>query len=117
MTQSKFRLTRRAATDLRDIYDLSVERWGVKTARSYIDKLYAAMRSLKAKDDRAKQRKERSIPFSMIPVEKHFIVYEIIDKTPLVITILHQRRNIETIIRNFTPEVLAEIEALRDKGL
>lgn len=113
MTKSKFYLTHRAAMDLRDIYDLSVERWGEKIARDYIDKLYVAMGALKIEDDRAKQRKERSLPFSMIPAAKHFIVYEVIDKLPTVITILHQRRDVESIIRDFTQEFLAEIDYLR----
>lgn len=113
MTKAKFQLTRRAALDLRDIYDLSLERWGKKTAHAYIEKLYTAMGGLKADDDRAKQRKERSLPFSMIPAGKHFIVYEIIDKIPVVITIIHQRRDIESILRDFTPDFLAEIMALR----
>jgi len=113
MSKTRFRLTRRAAFDLRDIYDRSKEQWGDKTARDYIDKLYAAMSNLKADDSRALQRKDRSIPFSMIPAEKHFIVYEIIDKVPVVITLLHQRRDVESIIRDFTPDFLSEVAALR----
>ncbi len=113
MTKPKFHLTRRAATDLRDIYDHSKDQWGEKKARHYIDSIYAAMSSLKADDHRAKQREGRSLPFHMIPAEKHFIVFEIINKTPVIITLLHQRRDIESIIRDFTPDFLAEISSLR----
>ena len=113
MTKTTFHLTRRAATDLRDIYDHSKDQWGEKTARAYIDSLYATIGNLKQNDPRAKQREGRSLPFSMVPAEKHFIVYEIINKTPVIITLLHQRRDIESIIRDFTPEFLSEISALR----
>lgn len=113
MTKTRFHLTRRAALDLRDIYDRSHDQWGEKTARGYIAKLYAAMGSLKADDDRAKQREGRSLPFRMIPAEKHFIVYEIIDNVPVVITLLHGRRDIESIIRDFMSDFLFEIAALR----
>lgn len=113
MTKPRFHLTRRAALDLHDIHDRSRDQWGEKTARGYIAKLYAAMSGLKADDDRAQQREKRSLPFSMIPAEKHFIVYEIIDKVPVVITLLHQRRDIESIIRDFTPDFLSEVSALR----
>lgn len=113
MSRIRFHLTRRAALDLRDIHQRSRERWGEKTARDYIDKLYAVMGSLKADDSRAKQREKRSLPFCMVPAESHFIVYEMIGNAPVIITILHQRRDIESIIRDFTPAFLAEIAALR----
>jgi plasmid stabilization system protein ParE len=46
MTSARFQLTRRAALDLRDIYDYSHAQWGEKTARDYIEKLYGAMSGL-----------------------------------------------------------------------
>jgi plasmid stabilization system protein ParE len=113
MTKPRFQLTRRAALDLRNIYDHSREQWGEKVARAYIDALYTAMHSLKADDNRANQRKQRSLPFSLVPAGKHFVVYEIINNIPVVITLLHQRRNIETIIHDFTPDFLSEIATLR----
>jgi|GEM_PF-6795001 len=113
MTKTIFQLTRRAALDLHNIYDLSVEHWGVNMARSYIDRLYAVMGTLKQDSNRSRQRKERATPFDMILAEKHFIVYEIIDDVPIIITLLHQRRDIESIMRDFTPAFLAEIETYR----
>ncbi len=113
MTQTNFWLTRRAARDLRDIYNHSLKQWGEKTARGYIEKLYAALDALKEVDDRARQHEKRALPFKIVASEKHFIVYEMTEGMPVVLTLLHQRRDIETILRDLTPDFLAEVAALR----
>ena len=113
MSTTRFHLTHRAARDLRDIYAFSRDRWGEKTARAYIDKLYAAMGTLKPGDDRARQRAQRAFPFSMVPAERHFIVYEMMGTVPVILTLLHQQRNIEALIASFSDAFLAEIEDLR----
>lgn len=115
MTQPKFWLTRRAARDLRDIHDQSLKQWGEKTARGYIDKLYATMGGLKVEDDRTSPREQRALPFKIVAAEKHFIVYEIAEDVAVVLTLLHQRRDIESILRDLTPDFLAEVAALSKK--
>ena len=114
MTKPSFWLTRRAARDLRDIHDHSLKQWGEKTARGYIDKLYAAMGGLKV-DDHSSRREQSALPFKIIAAEKHFIVYEIAEGVPVVLTLLHQRRDIESILGDLTPDFLAEVAALRKK--
>jgi toxin ParE1/3/4 len=113
MSEPRFQLTRRAALDLRDIYEYSSAQWGEKQALVYIDKLYAAMARLPSRASAAKARAERARPFIILPVEKHFIVYDQMGGMPVIITVLHQRRDLETIIRDLTQEFLAEVSMLR----
>jgi toxin ParE1/3/4 len=112
---TNFWLTRRAARDLRDIHKHSLKQWGEKTARGYIDKLYAAMGALKVDDDRARPREQRALPFKIVAAEKHFIVYEIAEGVPVVLTLLHQRRDIESILQDLTPDFLDEVAAFGKK--
>jgi toxin ParE1/3/4 len=113
MTRPAFYLTRHAARMLRDIHAQSSERWGETTANRYMDEIYAALRKIAANPDLGKLRKPRSIPFSMVPVGKHFVVYDRFEKGVVVLTLLHRHRDIEHIIAVMKPDFFAEIEAVK----
>jgi hypothetical protein len=51
----------------------------------------------------------------MVPVEKHFAVYKVLDKGIAVATVLHGRRNIEAIIRDMAPALEAEINEIEKR--
>jgi plasmid stabilization system protein ParE len=61
------------------------------------------MGSLKEKDIASNQRDGRALPFRIVSARKHLIVYEVIDQMPVILTLLHQRRDIESMMRDFTP--------------
>ena len=52
----------------------------------------------------------------MIPAGRHFIVYDNVDIGIVILTILHQRRNIEQIISGFTPDFMVAIDELRSQA-
>jgi toxin ParE1/3/4 len=61
-------------------------------------------------------RAHRAAPFLMVPAERHFVVSHRTNDGVVVLTVLHQVRDIERIIAAMGPEFLAEIEALRGSG-
>ena len=113
MTNARFLLTRRAADDLRAIHRHSLEEWGEETARAYMAKLYAAMTAVAERPETGLLRRHRSAPFRMVPAGRHFVVYDATDIGAVILTILHQRRDIERIIAGFTPDFMEQVAALR----
>lgn len=112
MTGSGFRLTRRAALDLRDIHKYSRLEWGKDTADRYVADLYAVMSRLNADPDAGRLRQHRSAPFLMVAARMHFIVYARTPNGIVILTLLHQVRDIEALITEMTPAFFREIERL-----
>lgn len=108
-----FYLTRRAFLDIQKIYAYTTEHWGDTQAESYVSKLYEDFQKVADKVELGKIRLERSDPFLMYPSGKHFIAYEPYKDGIIIITILHQMRNIETIVQEFGSTFYNEIEALK----
>lgn len=110
-----FHLTRRAALDLRDIHAHSVKQWGAETAQAYIDALYAAMARAAARPEIGLLRQHRAAPFLMIAARRHFIVYDEIPTGIVILCLMHQVRDAESLIASLTPAFLAEVERLKSK--
>lgn len=108
-----FLLTRRAALDLRDIYDRSRREWSETTAHRYMADLYAAMRKAAANPDAGLLRRHRAAPFLMVRARQHFIVYDRIPQGIAILTLLHQVRDIEGLIASLSPFFLQEVEKLK----
>ncbi len=51
----------------------------------------------------------------MVPAGRHFIVYDRFDTQVVVLTVIHQVRDIERIIAAMEPSLLAEIATLRSR--
>lgn len=108
-----FYLTRRAFVDIQTIYDYTQKNWSESKADEYVSKLYEDFQKVANNADLGKLRKERSEPFLMYPSGRHYIVYEPYKDGIIVITVLHQVRNIETIIQEFGSTFCSEIDALK----
>lgn len=108
-----FHLTRRAALDLRDIYNRSRQEWSETTANRYIADLYAAMSKAATNPDDGLLRKHRATPFLMISARQHFVVYIRIPQGITILTLLHQVRDIEGLIADLSPSFLQEVEKLK----
>lgn len=117
MTKSaaRFFLTRNAALELRKIYARSVRDWSESVADRYLADVYAAMQRAAERPEAGRLRQIRSAPFLMVPVRQHFVIYDIVPGGIAVLTVQHQVRDIETLIAEFRPALLAEIERLRQK--
>lgn len=108
-----FILTRRAALDLQNIYNHSLREWGEATADSYMADLYAVMSKAATNPDTGLLRQNRSTPFLMLPARQHFIIYERIPQGIAILSLLHQVRDIESLIANLSPTFLQEVEKLK----
>src|SRR5581483_3741692 len=113
MTRPPFYLTRQAARDLRDIHTRSVASWGQARADAYLAEIYSVFARVAASPDLGRLRAHRSAPFLMVPAGRHFVVYDQAADGVIVLTVLHQARDIERIIADLESSFLAEIEALR----
>jgi toxin ParE1/3/4 len=116
MKAPPFYLTRQAGLDLRAIYHHSQKQWGDATAQNYMAKIYATFHKIAKDPEMGRSRKIRAEPFFMVPAAQHFVVYDVMDLRPVILTVLHQNRNIEQIIAGLTPEFLQEVVALRTAG-
>jgi len=112
---SKFFLTRRTNIDLLEIEDYSLRKWGEDQTAIYMDDLYRRFAEIAKKPDVGKLRYNRSFPFYMAPVREHFAIYEPIDSGIIIATVLHSRRDIETIVRNMAVTLSKEIVDMESK--
>lgn len=108
-----FYLTRRAFSDLQQIYDYTTEHWGDSQAEYYVVRLYEDFQKIAHNIEPGKFRQERSVPFLMYPSGRHYIVYEPYKGGIIIITILNQVKNIETIIQEFGLTFYNEIKYLK----
>jgi toxin ParE1/3/4 len=115
-TPAMFLLTRNAALDLRRIYTRSRRDWGDDVADRYLADLYAAMGVAAADPEKGRLRHYRSAPFLMVAAREHFVIYDLVPRGVVVLTVQHQVRNIETLIAELTPSFSAEVERLKRKS-
>lgn len=112
---ASYYLTLRAASDLRSIQKYSIEKWGKSVAEIYINDLYKGFQNAANNPDLGALRQDRSIPFLMIPVREHFIIFEPFQDGIIILTVLHQVRDIEGIITSFETKFLKDIERLKHR--
>jgi len=112
-SRPRFHLTQRAALDLRDIHRRSVAEWGKDVAGRYMADLYAAMHQAAANPEAGLLRQVRAAPFLMVAARKHFVVYDRARDGIVVLTLLHQIRNVEALIAEMTPEFFRETDRLK----
>lgn len=111
MTAS-YALTRRALFDLQNIYEYSLETWGESRAFDYIDALYEAFEQAAAASH-ASPLSARSIPYFTAQKGSHLIIYDLVPEGLIVLTIVHQMRNVEAVIAALEPELAAAIDTTR----
>ncbi|VFM96216.1 MAG: hypothetical protein BECKG1743F_GA0114225_101368 [Candidatus Kentron sp. G] len=71
--------------------------------------LYRAFGRMSEEPQIGELRLHRSFPFLMAPAKQHFAVYKPLKQGIIIATVLHGRRNIESILRNIGPSLAAEI--------
>ena len=108
-----FLVTRHAALDLRRIHARSHREWGEDVADQYLADLYAVMGTTAANPERGRSRQYRSAPFLMVPARQHFLIYDLVPQGIVVLTVLHQVRDIESLIADLDQGFHAEVERLK----
>ena len=51
----------------------------------------------------------------MLPARKHFVIYDAMPQGVVILTVQHQVRDIEALIKSLTPMFLTEIMRIRDE--
>ena len=102
-------LSRRSSQDMRDILAYSTKKWGEQRAVDYVQAFYDTFAKIARSPDMGLQRKKRSHPFLMVEAQKHFIIYEKMQGKVLILTIQHQKRDIESLIKAMRAELMNEI--------
>lgn len=109
----EFHLTRRAALDLRDIYERSQREWGDARADLYLADLYEVMRKAASNPDSGLLRQHRAAPFLMLPARQHFIVYDRLPQGIVILSILHQVRDVESLLASMSSSFKQEVETIK----
>ncbi|NER08068.1 MAG: type II toxin-antitoxin system RelE/ParE family toxin [Okeania sp. SIO3C4] len=113
MTQIK--LTRRANFDLVDIYDFSVEKWGVSVADNYITGLQKALLLLQENPEILIQNPKVSSRFQCYRYQKHWLMCETISDVIIILTVLHSSSSILENLKKYEPSLETEAEILYRK--
>ena len=106
---AQFELTQRAFSDLIAIEEYSIYKWGVEQTEKYMSDLYDSFKKIAQKPEIGQLRMHRSFPFSMAPTGKHFVVYTSVTDGIIILTILHGRQDIESIIDSMWYKLSQEI--------
>ncbi|TDK45466.1 type II toxin-antitoxin system RelE/ParE family toxin [Algoriphagus formosus] len=110
-------LTSRALSDLQEIYDYSISEWGESTALKYILKIEDCLNLLKENEGLLKVNKSISSRFVVYPVQKHFLICDIIDDAICVLTISHTSINLLERLKKLEPTLDDEAKAIYKKTL
>ncbi len=82
-------LSRRAETDLEDIWIYSFENWGEAQADRYLDELGRSLRRLGTAPERGRDRGDARNGYRSLLVRRHVIFYTFTDNEVLIQRILH----------------------------
>ncbi len=94
MTRAVF--SPRAQADIADIWDYTVERWGIAQAERYVRLLEATISDLSASPKRGRACDEIRRGYRKYPAGSHVVFYKISGVDIDIIRILHQRIDIDS---------------------
>ena len=108
---TKILLTSRALDDIQKIYDYSLAEWGKKTASKYIKAFEDAFSLLQENKGLLKLNRRMSSRFIVYPVQKHYLICDVIDDT-IVLTVRHTSMNLLERLKKLEPNLDKEAKAL-----
>ena len=109
---TKVFLTRRALRDLNDIENYSVENWGKRVSREYIDSIQGALDLLKNNPDLLRIRPNVTDSFLMYRVREHYLICAAEKKSIFVLGIIHGSMDLPNRIAELEPSLKADALAL-----
>lgn len=108
----KLLLTDRALDDLQDIYAYSLTEWGEETALKYILGFEDCFLLLRENEGLLKTNTQISSRFIAYPVQKHFLICDIIHDAIYVLTIKHTSMDLLERLKKLEPTLDSEAKAL-----
>ncbi len=110
-------LTRRAALDLAEIEEYSIEHGGERVASQCLDAFNQAVRLLQERPSLLRDKDEISQCFSFFRVEKHFLGCAVIEDSIYVVAVLHGSRDLPDLVGDLEPQLSQEAELLHHRFL
>lgn len=96
---NRYRVTRRAASDLDGIGRFTQARWGRRARADYLGRIEQALSQLAANPSMGRPRPELSNPelsneIRALPVGRHLVIYRVADRDQIVvIRVVHQAKD------------------------
>jgi len=109
---AKLLLTRNAVRDIRTIYDYSKDRWGKKTAESYVDDIEAALERIKKRPELLRAEAQFHDALRFYRVNKHLLICDVRSNVIVLLSLLHTSMDIASQLSELQPTLAAEIEML-----
>jgi len=94
-----YKLQPEAEKDLEDIWNYTVEKWGVEQAIRYVDELDLAFQLLARTPLISRERVEFTPPVRIHHHKKHLIVYLVRETNIIIVRVLHDSMEVETQLR------------------
>ena len=91
----RFVVSPRAQADLDDIWDYTVEQWGVRRAEIYARLIMAAVDAVAADPHVGRACDDVRPGYRKYPVGSHVLFYRVVDEEIVVVRILHRRMDVE----------------------
>ena len=110
-------LTSRALSDLQEIYEFSISEWGESTALKYMLGIEDCLKLLQENEGLLKSNKIISSRFMVYPVQKHFLICDVIDDAICVLTIRHTSINLLERLKKLEPTLEDEAKAIYKKSI
>ncbi|MBP0016205.1 MAG: type II toxin-antitoxin system RelE/ParE family toxin [Cyanobacteria bacterium SBLK] len=98
------------------IESYTAERYGAEQAENYLNELYDGFGRIVADPRIGERRRNRTDPFLMASISNyHFAIYHVEGDRIIILTVLHGRQDIETIMQRIRPALTDEINAILNK--
>ncbi|MEA1785169.1 type II toxin-antitoxin system RelE/ParE family toxin [Arenibacter sp. GZD96] len=113
----KLLLTSRTLDDLQEIYEYSAAEWGEQTALKYMPCIEDCFKLLQENEGLLKPNKNISSRFVVYPVQKHYLVCDIIKDAICILTVRHTSMNLLERLKKLEPTLDEEAKALYKKSI
>ncbi len=112
---ANIKLADTAMSDLQEIFDYSLNKWGELAADRYLERFDHSLNIIKSNPSILKINHNISSRFRVYFVEKHCLICEIVGDTVFVLTIRHTSMNLLERLKRLEPTLEEEVKSLSKK--
>jgi plasmid stabilization system protein ParE len=108
-------ISRRAAFDLDEIDQYSINKWGKKVADDYMESLDLALQTLEKHPNLLREKTKSSAVFSLYRVREHYLVCSLINQNIIMLTVKSGSLDLLTRLSELEPTLIKEAEFLHSQ--
>jgi toxin ParE1/3/4 len=105
-------ISRRAALDIEEIRQFSVDRWGETVAGEYLDRIEAGINRLRENPGLLRTKPEFSQHLRFHRVERHFLICSLVENNIYLLAVKHGNLDLPSRLAELEPTLLEETELL-----